>query len=177
MRRAPRRQRPLGIFATAGPGGAKSLLALACRAVLNLRGDRGGTSAVEFALIAPLLLLLAVGTVQFGLTLNNYILLTEAVRTGSRQFAVSRGSSVKPYTDSINSMHRSAPTLDRASLTIAIQVNGASCSGDTACTSALAAAQGQPATVAASYPCKLVVMGYDFAPGCTLASSTTERIE
>ncbi len=161
---------------TADPAGAKRLLARASRSVLKLRGNRGGTSAVEFALIAPLLLLLAVGTVQFGLTLNNYIMLTEAVRTGSRQFAVSRGGAA-PYTASLNSIYRSAPNLVRADLTIAITVNGASCSGDTACTNALAAAQGQPASVAASYPCQLVVMGYDFAPGCTLASSTTERIE
>lgn len=138
--------------------------------------DRAGTSAIEFAFIAPALMLLALGTVQFGLTLNNYITLTEAVRTASRQLAVSRGGST-PYTDTVNQVYRSAPNLARASLTLSISVNGTACSTDTTCLNALAGAQGRPASVAASYPCDLSFMGHDFAPGCTLSSQTTERVE
>lgn len=135
-----------------------------------------GTSAVEFAFIAPVLMLLALGTVQFGLTLNNYISLTDAVRTASRQLAVSRGGGT-PYTDTVNQIYRSAPTLARASLTISLTVNGTACSTDTTCASALAAAQGRPSSVSASYPCDLSFFGHDFAPGCTLSSQTTERVE
>jgi Flp pilus assembly protein TadG len=138
--------------------------------------DRAGTSAVEFALIAPALMLLALGTVQFGLTINNFITLTDAVRTASRQLAVSRGGAT-PYTDTVNQVYRSAPTLTQASLTISLTVNGTACSTDTACASALTSAQGQPASVSAAYPCDLSVFGYDFAPGCILSSQTTERIE
>ena len=138
--------------------------------------DTAGTSAIEFAFIAPVLMLLALGTVQFGLTLNNYITLTEAVRTASRQLSVSRGGST-PYTDTVNQMYRSAPNLIRANLTISLSVNGTACSTDTTCLSALAGAQGRPASVDASYPCDLTFMGHDFAPGCTLASQTTERVE
>jgi Flp pilus assembly protein TadG len=138
--------------------------------------DQAGTSAIEFAFIAPALMLLALGTVQFGLTLNNYISLTEAVRTGSRQLAVSRGGST-PYTDTVNQVYRSAPSLTRATLTIAVSVNGTACSTDTTCLTALASSQGSPASVSASYPCDLSFMGHDFAPGCTLSSQTTERVE
>ena len=136
--------------------------------------DTAGTSAVEFAFIAPVLMLLALGTVQFGLTLNNYITLTDSVRTASRQLSVSRGGGT-PYTDTVNQIYRSSPALARASLTISVSVNGTSCSTDTSCASALAGAQGRPASVAATYPCDLSFMGHDFAPGCTLASQTTER--
>lgn len=141
-----------------------------------LARDRAGTSAIEFAFIAPLLMLLALGTVQFGITLNNYITLTEAVRTASRQLAVSRGGST-PYTDSVNQVYRSAPNLARASLTISMSVDGTACSTDTTCLNALATAQGRPASVTATYPCDLTFMGHDFAPGCTLSSQTTERVE
>jgi Flp pilus assembly protein TadG len=138
--------------------------------------DRTGTSAIEFAFIAPVLMLMALGTVQFGLTLNNYISLTDGVRTASRQLAVSRGGGT-PYTDTVNQIYRSAPALVRANLTISLSVNGTACSTDTTCASALAAAQGRPASVSASYPCDLSFFGHDFAPRCTLASQTTERIE
>ena len=141
-----------------------------------LARDAVGTSAIEFAFIAPALMLLALGTVQFGLTLNNYITLMEAVRTASRQLAVSRGGTT-PYTDTVNQIYRSAPNLTRASLTISVSVDGNACSTDTTCSTALASAQGRPANVAATYPCDLTVMAHDFAPGCTLSSQTTERVE
>jgi Flp pilus assembly protein TadG len=142
----------------------------------SLTRDRAGTSAIEFAFIAPVLMLLALGTVQFGLTLNNYITLTEAVRTASRQLAVSRGGAT-PYTDTITQLQRSAPNLAQENLVISLSVNGTACSTDTTCLNALASAQGRPASVAATYPCDLSFMGHDFAPGCTLSSQTTERIE
>ena len=42
-----------------------------------------GTAAVEFALVAPVLLLLVLGMTQFGITLNQYLTLTNAVRSGA----------------------------------------------------------------------------------------------
>jgi len=146
------------------------------RPFLAIVRDRSGTSAIEFAFIAPVLMLLALGTVQFGLTLHNYITLTDGVRTASRQLAVSRGGGT-PYSDTIDQIYRSAPTLTRANLTVALSINGTTCSTDTTCASALAGAQGRPASVSATYPCDLSFMGHDFAPGCTLSSQTTERIE
>src|SRR5260221_9638533 len=146
------------------------------RPVSAVLHNAAGTSAIEFAFIAPALMLLVLGTVQFGLTIKNYISLTEAVRTGARQLAVSRGGGT-PYTDTFNQIYRSAPSLARADLTITVSVNGTSCNTDSTCSSALVSAQGQPAMVLASYPCDLSVMGHDFSPGCTLSSQTTERVE
>ena len=45
---------------------------------------------VEFVIVAPILLLLVFGIVQFGIMFNNYVALTDAVRVGARQAAVSR---------------------------------------------------------------------------------------
>ena len=58
--------------------------------MMNIRKD-SGQALVEFAVVVPVFLLMILGTFQFGLTVNNYVMLTEAVRAGGRQFALSRG--------------------------------------------------------------------------------------
>ena len=59
--------------------------------------DRGGRRAapreagnaiIEFAIVAPLLLLLVFGIIEFGLTLNHDVDLTNGVREGARQGVV-----------------------------------------------------------------------------------------
>jgi len=49
----------------------RALLAPKMRPFAAVARDQAGTSAIEFAFIAPALMLLALGTVQFGLTINN----------------------------------------------------------------------------------------------------------
>ena len=135
-------------------------------------------ASVEFALLAPVLFLLVLGMCQFGITLNQYLTLTNAVRSGARQLSISRGGAT-PWADTINQIYGSAPNLTQASLTITISVNGTACASDTACKTALSAAgaTGAPAAVTATYPCSLGFFGYNFAAVCTLSSQTTERIE
>ena len=45
---------------------------------------------VEFAMVLPILLMLVFGIIQFGITFNHSLTLTDAVRVGARQAAVSR---------------------------------------------------------------------------------------
>jgi Flp pilus assembly protein TadG len=136
---------------------------------------RAGTAAVEFALVAPMLFFLVLGMCQFGITVNQYLTLTNAVRSGARQLSMGRGDAT-PRPDAVNLIYASAPNLTQASITITTSVNGTACATDAACETALAA--GLPTTVAASYPCSLAFFGYNFAAGgCTLASQTTERVE
>jgi Flp pilus assembly protein TadG len=147
----------------------------------DLRGllrDRSGAPAVEFALIAPLLLMLIMGIIQFSITLNNYIELTEAVRTGARNLAISRAmASATPYTTTVADIDSSAGNLTAANIRLALAVNGTPCASDGACSSALSTAAGETATVSASYSCNLVVMGFDFLPGCSLQSQTADLVE
>src|SRR6266568_9297867 len=42
-----------------------------------------GQSLVELALVLPFLMLVVLGIVKFGLAYNNYLILTDAVRTGA----------------------------------------------------------------------------------------------
>jgi Flp pilus assembly protein TadG len=146
------------------------------RSVRRLAHDRTGAAAVEFAFIAPILMVVAVGIAQFGLVLNDYVMLTEAVRDGARQLALSRGGST-PLTTTVNQIYSAAPNLTQSSLTIEITVNGTDCDSDAACQTALNTASGKAAVVNATYPCKLLVMAVDYAPSCTLSSTTAEMIE
>src|SRR5579859_5341565 len=52
-----------------------------------LAGDRGAT-AVEFALLLPLLLLMVFGLIDFGRALNAQLTLTQAAREGARLAAL-----------------------------------------------------------------------------------------
>ena len=54
------------------------------------RGEKGA-SAVEFALVLPVLLAILFGIIEFGFVFNNQISLNQAVREGARVDAVSPG--------------------------------------------------------------------------------------
>jgi Flp pilus assembly protein TadG len=145
--------------------------------------DAKGVVAVEFALIAPVLLLLMVGMFVFGVALNNWVILTSAAEAGALQFAISRGNPDNtPWTDTRNAIFNAAPTLTPASVTITLSVNGTACTSDATCLTALAANAGNPAFVQATYPCmpgnlNLTVYGTQYSPNCTLTVKTTERIQ
>ncbi|HET6607546.1 MAG TPA: TadE/TadG family type IV pilus assembly protein [Rhodopila sp.] len=142
----------------------------------DLLRDDSGVSAVEFALVAPVLLMILLGVMQLGITFNNYIALTDSVRAGSRVLAAAR-SSTTPYSDATGAVYASAPTLKAGSITLSLSVNGTACAGDGPCATALTGAAGSTANVHATYPCDLLIFGVDYVPSCTLTASTTERVE
>ena len=137
-----------------------------------LRAD-DGASAVEFAIILPVMMLVLFGIIRMGITINNYIEITSGSRAGVRILAVSRGSAT-PYKDSTTAFGNSAPNI---SPTMTLTVNGTGCGSDAACQTLLKTAAGQPAVFRATYPCNLKIMSIDFAPSCQLVSQTTERVE
>jgi Flp pilus assembly protein TadG len=65
--------------------------------LLRVGRDQSGATAVAFGLIAPVLLLILAGIVDFGIALNNNLEPTDAVRVGARQFAVA-GQTTMPQT-------------------------------------------------------------------------------
>lgn len=50
--------------------------------------NESGTSAVELALVMPILIMILFGIFQFGLAFNNYLAITHAAREGARMAAV-----------------------------------------------------------------------------------------
>ena len=141
----------------------------------TLKNDEGVT-AIEFAIISPVLILLMTGVFQFGIAMNQYLNLTNAVAQGALSLALSRGAatSYSAVTAAINS---AAPNLVPGQITITVSINGATCTDDATCSPKLVA--GQPAVVTATYPCNLTIMGVNYAPGgtCSLRAQTSQMIQ
>jgi Flp pilus assembly protein TadG len=127
-----------------------------------------GQALVEFAFVVPVLLLLVLGIIQFGILFNNYITLTDAVRAGARQAAVSR-TLPNPTQVTSDRVRRSAAGLDSNKLTVSVAV------WDPATSSAIWA-QGGDVTVTARYPFSINLMGFVVRTG-NLKAETTERVE
>ena len=134
-----------------------------------------GVSAIEFAIIAPVLLMIVLGVFQFGIAMNQYLNLTNAAAQGALTLALSRGTTT-PYTATTTAVAAAAPNLVAARTTITVTINGVACTNDGTCSAALLA--GQAALVRATYPCNLTVMGVNYAPnGCTLSAQSAQMIQ
>ena len=160
----------------------KAFTRVISRRLPSLANDRAGAAAVEFALILPALLIILVGIIQFGVALNNYLELTDAVRAGARTLAISRSSvnAATPYSTTITAIDSSAANLTSGSITTTISINGTACTNDSGCQTAIAAAQGGSASITATYPCLASTFEFYvkyFASGCVLTSTTADLIE
>jgi Flp pilus assembly protein TadG len=117
---------------------------------------------VEFALVLPILLMLLLGVIQFGIAFNNYLAVTDAVRAGARQGAVARYLPPADRCPSVVSRVRtSANNLTQSKLGVT-------------CTSTFAA--GEDVKVTASYPYSINILGMVVKSG-NLTATTTERVE
>lgn len=123
---------------------------------------------VEFVLVAPILLLLVFGIVQFGIMLNNYVALTDAVRVGARQAAVSR---TLPNPESLTEtrVKSAAGHLDDTDVVVTVDPYDPS-------NGSRAWVQGGDVTVKATYPYSISLLGFVVKSG-QLTSETTERVE
>jgi Flp pilus assembly protein TadG len=125
------------------------------------RNERGQT-LVEFALVLPILSLLLLGVIQFGIAFNHYITLTDAVRAGARKGAVGRHLQ-NPQAAVEQSLRNAATDLDPADLQISVNSSWA---------------QGSDVTVTATYPYEIKLLGFGVTiTSGRLSSSTTERVE
>jgi Flp pilus assembly protein TadG len=145
-------------------------------------GEEGG-ALVEMAMVLPILLLMVTGIFSFGITLNNYLELTDAVSIGARYLALQAGQTLDPCATAVTKIELAAPFLKPANLSFAFVLNGVSYSG-TSCSSSsyTTGAAGnlmsaQPAQVTVTYPCSLAVYGRNLAPSCTIVAQTTEIVQ
>jgi len=82
---------------------------------LKILNNQKGQALVEFALVFPILLLLVMGILQFGMMLNSYLSIENASREGARAGIV--GSSDSEIRNTIIS---TSPSLDPNKLTVTI---------------------------------------------------------
>ena len=125
----------------------------------SIRNQRGQTM-VEFTIVLPILLLLLLGILQFGVLFNNYITLTDAVRAGARQASVGR-SVADPAGATVSRVRASAANLDQAKLAVSVVSPWT---------------QGADVTVTATYPYSIKLLGMVVSTG-SLTSKSTERVE
>jgi Flp pilus assembly protein TadG len=124
---------------------------------------RKGQSLVEAAIIMPVMLLLIMGIIDFGLLFNNYILISNAAREGARKAAL--GETDVQIVQSIQNM---TTTLDLSNLEISIAPPDGS------------RGHGADVTVSIHYRSRLITPIIDkFFPGgvADLNSTTIMRVE
>lgn len=159
---------------------------------LRLRAGRmarceKGSAMVEFALVLPVLLLVITGIFSFGIVLNNYLELTDAVAIGAQQLSISRGNSTDPCATTASVIYNAAPYLSSSKIGLTFVLNGTTygpyvgasattCPSDSTSDGAAGnLVRGQSAQVIATYPCVLSVYGYNF--NCDLHAQITEIVQ
>ena len=134
------------------------------RHIHKFRAERGQT-AVEFALVAPVLILLLLAVVQMGIAFNNYLAVTDAARAGARKAIVARLAGLTT-TDITQAVQSAAADLDRSKLGVAV----ADASDPTWSTA------GSDITVTVTYPYSISLLGLVVSSG-NLTSTMTDRLE
>jgi len=118
-----------------------------------------GTAVVEFALVLPLVLAMALALLQVGLLARDRLLIEAAARAGARAAAVEIDA------DTVRtSALAAAPDLDPALTTIEV---------------ARAGGQGDPVTVSVDYddPMRVPLIGWLFGSSIRMRAEATDRQE
>lgn len=122
--------------------------------------SENGQTMTEFALVLPLLVMLLFGIIQFGITFNNYVTLTDAVRAGARKGAVARHLG-NPAGETEKQVRAAATDLKGSDLQVSVTSTWN---------------PGEEVRVSASYPYSIKVLGVKIKSG-RMNSTTTERVE
>ena len=129
------------------------------RRPLDANPSERGTAAVEFALVLPLILVVALALVQTGLLVRDRLLVEAAARAGSRAAAVQDDPSAIR-----SAALAAAPSLDDGAVDLAVTRAGA---------------RGEPVTVSLGYaaPVRVPFVAWLFGDSVGMTTSTTARQE
>jgi Flp pilus assembly protein TadG len=160
-------------------------------------GEERGQSLVEFAIVLPLLLLLLLGIVTFGIAFWNQLSLTQAATSAAQDAATRRQSTPVDVCGYVNTaIATAANNLQNANnygafpLSFGINVGGTPTQDNSGNTSWRVVFNGgspgscpvllterQQITVTATYGCNLKILNINFAPNCKLTGQTSEAIQ
>ena len=144
-----------------------------------------GSSMVEFALVAPMVMVLITGMFCFGIGINNYMLLTNAVGAGARALALTRNQTTPalaasdPCAYAVQVANQSAVGLNTSAITYSvtwIPSTGAATTYSTASCSGAAFDQGDTVQVKAVYALPIAVYGWSRRTA-NLTSQTAELVQ
>lgn len=122
----------------------------------RLLRSESGQALVEFALVAPLLLMIVLAIVQFAIAFDHSLALTDSVRAGARAAVVSGPSEATAAAQ--QAVKESAAGLDPTKVGVSVS------------------ATSDAVTVTATYPYEIDLFGIVVKSG-NLTSSTKERFE
>lgn len=157
------------------------------RRSLEVARDHTGAVLVEFTILAPVLVLMLLGVLQFGLLYYYRISVTTATVVGARMLSISRRTTPpSPYSDTVAAIQNSSSNLNASNLTITLATyNGTAwvtCNTDTSCYTQLANAYNpppQPASVTVSYPCPILIptSWVNLSGICPMTSTVKVRVQ
>ena|ERR1041385_1120202 len=129
----------------------------------DIRAEQG-QSAVEFALVLPLLIVLLLGILEFGIAFYHYLTLADAARVGARKAITVRIGGTSP-TDAAQAVRDAAGGLDQSRLDVSVDDPDW-------------ATAGSQITVRATYPytINIPLLGMSLVSG-TLTAEAKERLE
>ena len=171
--------------AEASTGSPIAPRSLGARLHAMVRNRDEGSALVEFALILPMLLLITTGILIFGVAMNNYMQLTNAVSMGARTVSTYSQLTKDPCSVASTAIIAAAPGLSSSKLTFNFTFNGVSYPNQSSCNStsvntgaAGSLASGSTVTVNATYPLNLSVFGKVFnLNNAVLSATSTELVQ
>lgn len=135
--------------------------------------DERGAAAVEFALVAPLLLFIVFGIIDFGVVFAQNLAINNAAREGAR-FGAVRGNDCSEITAKVQA---SSESLALSSVPASAVVIGPGCGADGPCTGS---AEGDRVKVTVTHKTQLLVplpLPGDWAKEMTLTGHGEFRCE
>jgi Flp pilus assembly protein TadG len=165
--------------------------------VLRLARGEQGSTLIEFALVLPVLMVIMVGIMAFGLAFYNQITLTNAANNAAQVLMAGSGVITDPCASVNNALAAAAPSLNNPAvygankLSYKIQAYTSTTasttvgpytvtfpSGGQSCPSLAASlTANQQVVVTATYGCNLVVFGRNYASNCLLTAQTSENVQ
>ena len=140
-----------------------------------------GQAFVEFAIVAPLLLMLLTAIAMFGIAFDRYLALSFATDAGAQLLAISRGQTTDPCTTTSAAVYSAAPQLTASSVKFTILLGGtavANAAASPTCSGKQTLlVQANTAQVTATYPCNIQIFGMNPVPRCTLTAQTSVAIQ
>ena len=157
------------------------------RRSLEVARDDTGAVLVEFTILSPVLLLMLLGVLQFGLLYYYRISVTTAAVVGARMLSISR-SDTTPYSDTVAAIQNASSNLKASDLTITLATYSGTawitCNTNTSCSTLIGTAYGsatgtQPARVTVSYPCPILIptSWVNLSGICPMTSTVTVRVQ
>lgn len=159
---------------------------LAARARRLGNDESSGQALVEFAVVAPILLLMCLGMCIFGIALDEQLVISNATELAAQQVAISRGqttSTDNPCQIAETIFTNAAPSLNASNLTFTLTLSGQSAIAATTGASSFATAtncstatlvEGQTVTLTVSYP--YTASFINFGTKSYTLSSTIEQV-